>query len=71
MALPLALDTEIWLNIVDVKTPYITDLEIEGTKIIILNYKRYSYKCPRQLLPNMQQFILEERLDIVVSESVG
>ena len=33
VALPLALDTEIWLNMVDVKTPYLADLEIESTKI--------------------------------------
>ena len=31
----------------------------------------YSQTCPRQLLRNMQPFILEEHLDIIESESGG
>ena len=37
----------------------------------MLDYKRYSQKFLRQLLRNMQQFILEKILDIIVSESGG
>jgi len=68
VAPPLALDPGIWLNMVNVKPPY---LEIESMKKFILEYKRYSQKCPRQLLRNMQQFILEEHMEIIVSESGG
>ena len=66
---PLALDPGMWLNMVNVKPPYLADLEIESMKKFVLDYKRYSRKCPRQLLLNMWQFILEEHLDIIVSES--
>ena len=38
-------------------------------KKFILEYKRYCQKCPRQLLRNMQQFILEEHMEMIVSES--
>ena len=61
----LALDPGMWLNMVNVKPPYLPDLEIESMKKFILEYKRYSHTCPRQLLRNMQQFILEEHLDII------
>jgi hypothetical protein len=44
------------------------EIEIESTKKLILEYKRYSQKCPRQLLRSMQQFMLEEHLDILCSE---
>ena len=67
----MALDLGMWLNMVNVKPPYLADLEIESMKKFILDYKRYSQKCPLQLLRNMQQFILEEHLDIIVSESGG
>jgi len=49
-----------WLNMVNVNPPYLADLEIESMKKIILDYKRYSQRCPRQLLRNMQQFVLED-----------
>jgi len=39
---PLALDPGMWLNIVNVKPPYLADLEIESMKKFILDYKRYS-----------------------------
>ena len=46
----------------ETKDPYIRFwvilLEIESTKKFILQYKRYSQKCPRQLLRSMQQFVL-------------
>ena len=58
-----------WLNMVNVKPPYLPDLEVESIKKFILEYKRYSQKCPRQLLRNMQQFILEEHMEMIVSES--
>jgi len=48
-----------WLNMVNVKPLYLADLEIESMKKFILDYKWYSQKCPRQLLRNIQQFILE------------
>jgi len=38
----------------------IADLDVESMKKFILDYKRYSLKCLRQLLRKMQQFILEE-----------
>jgi len=53
---------------VNVKPPYLLDLEIENMKKFILEYKRYSQKCPKQLLRSMQQFVLEEHLDIICSE---
>ena len=56
---------------VNVKPRYLPDLEIESMKKFILDYKRYSQKWPRQLLRNMQKFILEEHLNIIVSESGG
>ena len=31
----------------------------------ILDYKRYSQKCPQQLLRRMKQFILEEQLKVI------
>ena len=54
---------------VNVNPTYLVDLEVESTKIIILEYKRYAQKCPRQLLRSMQQFVLEEQLEIMCSES--
>ena len=33
-----------------------------------MEYKRYSQKCPRQLLRSMKQFVLEEHLNILCSE---
>ena len=36
---------------------------------IILEYKRYAQKCPRQILRSMQQFVLEKHLEIMCSES--
>ena len=60
-----------WLNMVNKKPPYLADLEIESMKKFILNYIRYSQKFSRQLLREMQQFILEDNLDIMVSESGG
>ena len=45
-------------NIVNVKHPFLADLEIEIMKKLILEYKRHSQKCPRLLLRNMKQFIL-------------
>ena len=66
---PLEMDLDMWLNMVDVKTPFLVDLEIESMKKIILANKRYSQTCPRQLLRSMQQFVLEEHLDIMCSEA--
>ena len=34
-----------------------------------MEYKSYAQECPRQLLRLMQQFVLEEHLDIMFSES--
>ena len=55
---PLELDPGLWLNMVNVKSPYLLDLEIESMKKFILEYKRYTQKCPRQFLRSMQQFVL-------------
>ena len=60
-----------WLNMVNVKTPYLADLELESMKKMILDYKRHSQKCPRQLLRRMQQFILEEQLVICDEEVIA
>ena len=67
-ALPAAIDPGMWLNMVNVKTPYLADLELESMKIFILDYKRYSQKCPQQLLRRMQTFILEEQLEEICDE---
>ena len=53
---------------VNVKPPYLLDLEIESIKNFILEYKRYSQKCPRQLLRSMQQFVLEEHSNTLCRE---
>ena len=54
---------------VNVNPPYLLDLEIESMKKFILEYKTgHAQKCPRQLLRSMQQFVLEEHLDILCSE---
>ena len=45
---PLAMDPRMWLNMVNVKPPYLFDLEVERMKKIILEYKRYAQKCPCQ-----------------------
>ena len=55
---PLEIDPGLWLNMVNVKTPYLSDLKIESMKKFILEYKKYSQKCPRQLLRSMQQFVI-------------
>ena len=65
---PLAMDPGLWLNMVNVKPPYLLDLEIESMKKFILEYKRYSQKCPRQLLRSMQQFVLEEHWKFSVAK---
>ena len=49
VAPPLALDPGMWLNIINVKPPYLTNFEIESMKTFVLDYKSYSQKCPRQL----------------------
>ena len=49
---------------VNVKPPHLADLEVESMKKFILDYKRYSQKCPRQLR-KMQQFILERQLEVI------
>ena len=49
VALSLALDPGMWLNMLNMKPPYLPDLEIESMKKLILDCKRYSRKCPRQL----------------------
>ena len=65
---PLAMDPGMWLNMVNVKPPYLVDLEVDSMKKFILDYKRYSQKCSRQLLRSMQQFVLEEHLEIICTE---
>ena len=65
---PAAINSGMWLNMVNVKTPYLADLELESMKKFILDYKRYSQKCPQQLLRRMQQFILEEQLEVICDE---
>ena len=57
------------LSMVNVKSPHLTaDLEVENMKKFILERKRYSQKCPRQLLRKMQQFILEKQLEVICAE---
>ena len=63
MIAPLAMDPGLWLNMVNVKPPNLLDLEIESMKKFILEYDRYSQKCPRQRLRSMQPFVLEEHLE--------
>jgi len=65
---PLAMNPGLWLNMVDVKSPYLLDLKIESMKKFIQEYIRVAQKCPRQFLRSMQQFVLEEHLDILCSE---
>jgi hypothetical protein len=65
-AAPLVMDPGLWLNMVNVKPPQLSDLELESMKKFILDYKRYSQKCPEQLRRKMQHFILEDHLDIIV-----
>ena len=53
---------------INVKPPHLSDLEVESMKKFILDYKRYSQKCPRQWLRKMQQFMLEEQLEVISDE---
>ena len=53
---------------VNVKTPYLANLELESMKKIILDDKRYSQKYPQQFLRRMQPFILEEQLEVICNE---
>ena len=46
-AIPAAIDPGMWLSMVNVKPPHLADLEVESMKKFILDYKRYSQKCPR------------------------
>jgi hypothetical protein len=66
---PIAVDPGMWLSMVNVKPPQLADLEIESMKKFILDYKRYAQKCPEQLLRSMQQFILEDHLDVIIENS--
>ena len=67
---PLAMNPGMWLNMVNVKTPYLVDLEIESMKNLFWSVRdRYAQKCLRQLLHSMQQFVLEEHLEIMCSEA--
>ena len=63
-AIPAPIDPSIWLSMVNAKPSHLADLEVESMKFI-LDYKRYSQKCPRELLRKMQQFILEEKPDVI------
>ncbi len=67
-AIPAPIDPGMWLSMVNVKPPHLADLEVESMKKFILDYKRYSQKCPRQLLRKIQQLILEEQLDVICDE---
>jgi len=51
---PAAIDPGMWLNMVNVKPPQLSDLEVKSMKKFILDYKRYSQQCPRQLLQKIQ-----------------
>ena len=42
----LAIDLGLWLNMVNVKPPYLLNMEIESMKKFILEYKRYSQSAP-------------------------
>ena len=55
---------------VNVKPPYLVDLEIESVNKFILEYMRYSQKFPHQLQHSMQQFVQERHLDIMCSKAV-
>jgi hypothetical protein len=68
VSVPLAMDPDMWLNMVNVKPPYLVNLEVNITKKLVLEYKRYFQKCRRQLLRSMQQFVLEEQLEIICTE---
>ena len=68
-AAPMVVDPGIWLSMFNVKSPQLLDLEILSMKKFILDYKRYSQKCPPQLLRNIHHFILEEHLEIIVEFS--
>ena len=67
-AIPASIDLGMRLNIVNVKPPHLAHLEVESMKKFILDYKRYGQKFPRQLLWKMQQFILEDQLEVICDE---
>jgi hypothetical protein len=60
---PMVMDPGMWLSMANIKSPQLADLGIESTKNFILDYKRYSQKCPEQLCRRMQHFILEDNLE--------
>ena len=53
---------------VNVKPDFRNSLEVDSMKKFILEYKRYSQKCPRQLLRSLQQLLLEDHLKIICME---
>ena len=57
VVVPLAKDLGLWLTMLNVKSPHLLDVEIDSMKKFILELKRCSPKCPRQLLRSMQQFV--------------
>jgi len=45
-----AINPGMWLNMLNVKPPHLSDLEVESVKKFILDYTRYSQKCPRNII---------------------
>ena len=54
---------------INVKPPHLADLEVESMKKFILDYRRCSKKCPRQLLRKIQQFFPEEQIEVIFNEN--
>jgi hypothetical protein len=70
LAAPLVVVPGMWLSMVNIKAPQLFDLEIESMKKFILEYKRYAQKCPEPLRRKLQDFILEEHLDVIAENDL-
>ena len=63
-ALSAAIDPVMWLHMVNVKTPYLTDLELESMKKLFGIIKGIVRSAPQQLLRRTHQFIFVVTWDL-------
>ena len=57
-------DPGVWLRMVKGKALHLADLEIEGVKTIILDYKGYCQKCPRQSPREMHNLLRSSKSSV-------
>jgi hypothetical protein len=60
------MDVGMWLTMVNLRTPTLVDFEIMSMKKFIVEYKRYATKCPAGLLRSIQQFLVDDQLEVIM-----